>query len=391
MFSIIPIPVIAPMEHPVVGLTRPRGVRKNPALLNGGTSLKLSEGDLSPVLEAHPGSPVDISSRPRPSLAASLNQRLYHGTDAELAKFNERKARIQGRREDSIRRDGGAAKGSIFGGGRDAKKKDGEALVPNHRRMQVAGANPFFIPAKITEQEEVLHPISPLALDDVDILMTDVTPIGTPRTPGTPDEEAASTPTAEPASRLSLDTEMSMHYDFKTENGIWISANPLAMESRSSLNTNTTYMSNSTITDDRFDRMSTVSHALTLDTSVASSAASMMSSIGSIQSASSADVYGWEEELDRKETNETMSAWEREVSRRLPSGGRTLGPRRDMSGGYGGKRKSLLYRVLNLSGGRRASTDGTNTPPMPPLPVVLPTPGMPSQGGGKYPTPTTSA
>jgi hypothetical protein len=375
----------------VVGLTRPRGVRTNPALLNGGTSLKLSEGDISPVLEAHPGSPVDISSRPRPSLAASLNQRLYHGTDAELAKFHERKARIQGRREDSIRRDGGAAKGSIFGENRDAKKKEGEGYVPNQRRMQVAGANPFFIPAKITEQEEMLSPISPLALDEVDTPMTDITLMGTPGTPDTTKEEAASTPIAEPAARSSLDTEMSMQYDFKTENGIWISANPLAMESRSSLNTNTTYMTNSTITDDRSDRMSTVSHALTLDTSVASSATSMMSSIGSIQSASSADVYGWEEELDRKESNETTSVWEREVSRRLPSGGRTMGPRRDVSGAYGGKRKSLLYRVLNLSGGRRTSVGGASTTPMPPLPVVLPTPGLPSQGRGEFPTPTTSA
>ncbi|EHK99117.1 hypothetical protein M7I_5038 [Glarea lozoyensis 74030] len=136
--------------------------------------------------------------------------------------------------------------------------------------------------------------------------MTDVTPLGTP-SPGTPIEELPTPPATEPPARLSVDTEMSMHYDFKTENGIWISANPLAMESRSSLNTNTTY---STITDDRFDRMSTVSHALTLDTSVASSAASMMSSI---DSASSADVYGWEEELDRKESIETTSAWEREA------------------------------------------------------------------------------
>lgn len=370
----------------MVGLTRPRGVRNNPALLNGGTSLKLSEGDLSPVLEAHPGSPVDISAHPRPSLAASLNQRLYHGSDAELAKFRERKARIQGRREDSIRRDGAAAKGSIFGGSRDAKKKEGDGLIPNQRRMQVAGPQPFFIPAKITEQEEVVHPSRSLAHDQVDTEMTDITPSGTPGTPGTPSEETPGTPTNEPVNRFSVDTEMSMQYDFKTENGIWISANPLATESRSSLNTNTTYMTNSTIIDDRFDRMSTMSRALTVDTSVASSAASMMSSIGSIQSASSADVYGWEEELDRKETIESASAWEHEVSRRLPSGGRTMGPRSNTGLSYGRKRKSLLYRVLNLHGSRRESMGDNSLPP--PLPLGIP-PAV--TNGGQFPTPTTSA
>lgn len=370
MFSIIPIghvPVIAPMEHPVVGLKRPRGVRKDQALLHGGTSLKLSEGDLSPVLEAHPGSPVEISEHTRPShAAASLSQRLYHGSDAELAKF-ERKARMAGKREDSIRRDGVAAKGIIFGGsGRDGNR-DGENFVPN-RRMQVAGPQPFFIPAKINEQEEVVSPISPRPIEGVqsDPITSDSSATST--TPGTPMEELSSI-LSEPGQRLSVDTEMAMQYDFKTENGIWISANPLAMESRSSLATNTTYMTTSTIMD---DRMSTISHgALTVDTSVASSSASMMSSIGSIQSATtvgSSDVYGWEEELDRKESIESTVIWERELHRRLPTGPRSFGPRPrtyDSSSHkrVDGKRKSLLYRVLNLSGSRRGSVD--TIPPMP--------------------------
>lgn len=334
MFSIIPIPVIAPMEHPVAGLTRPRDVRKNPALLNGGTSLKLSEGDLSPVLEAHPGSPVDISDHPRPSLAASLQQRLYHGTDAELAKF-ERKARlVAGKKENAIRRDGVAAKGWTSVGNRDGKIENEAPRLPN-KCMQVAGVQPFFIPAKISEQDEV---------------------------------QVESTP-ATPSERFSVDTEMEMQFDFKTENGMWISANPLGNESRSSLSTMTTYMTQSTAMDER------LSHgALTVDTSVASSAASMMSSVDSIQSATttgSLDVYGWEEELERKETIESM-AWERELSRHLPSGGLTLGPR-SRTGDFqykraDGKRKSLLYRVLNLHGSRRGSLD--DIPAMPGSPLT---------------------
>jgi hypothetical protein len=105
-----------------------------------------------------------------------------------------------------------------------------------------------------------------------------------------------------------------------------------------------------------------------VDTSVASSAASMMSSSASTYSASTnvSDIYGWEEELDRKSSIENHGAWEREMARRLPSGGRTVGPR--VRGSVhemqykreDGKRKSLLYRVLNLSG-RRGSEDSTGS------------------------------
>jgi hypothetical protein len=333
------------MEHPVagqpfLGASRPREIRKNKALQHGGTSLKLSEGDSSPVLEAHPGSPVDLNERPRPSLAASLSQRLYHGSDAELAKFERKK--LAGKNEEAIRRDGVAAKGYCPVINR-AGSSEGDCSIPPNKLMQVASGQPFFIPAKISEQDEV----HPGALVDTSI-----------------DGEQK---------RLSVDTEMAMEFDFKTENGIWISANPLARESRSSLATTattTTAMTSSTLVDDR------MSHgALTVDTSVASSAASMMSSVGSIQSAistASADMYGWEEELERKESIETNMAWEREIGRRLPSGGRTPGPR--MRGGVheynykrtggDGKRKSLLYRVLNLSGSRRGSAD-EGIPPLP--------------------------
>jgi hypothetical protein len=328
MYSIMPVPVIAPMEHPVSGLSRPRGVRKNTALLNGGTSLKLSEGGLSPVLEAHPGSPVDISGQPRPSLAESLSQRLYHGTDAEFAKF-ERKARMTGKNKNGIRRDGAAAKGNISVRNREENENENCRF----KMMQVAGGQPFYIPAKITEQEE------------------------TPR-PGTPSEE--------PSRRLSVDTEMAMQFDFKTENGMWISANPLASESRSSLATTTSYMTNSTITGDGMSR-----GAMTVDTSVASSAASMMSSVGSIQSAittASSDIYGWEEDFDRKGSIESTVSWEREIQPARPGGGRTPIPRTRSDFQYkrpDTKKKSLLYRVLNLTGPRRPSVD--DIAPVPPV------------------------
>lgn len=332
------------MEHPVAGISRPRDIRKKPSLLHGGTSLKLSEGDSSPVLEAHPGSPVEISDRTRPSLAASFSQRLYHGSDAELAKFERKK--LAGKKEEAIRRDSVAAKGKCPVLNQyatvETKNENKDNSIPPNKLMQVAGVQPFYIPAKISEQDEI-HP------------RTRVDSIG-----------------GEP--RLSVDTEMAMEFDFKTENGIWISANPLAHESRSSLATTTTAMTTSTLVDDRLS----MSHsALTVDTSVASSAASMMSSVGSIQSATtsgSVDIYGWEEELDRKESIESSLAWERELGRRLPGGGRSISPRvrtgvhgfNNKRGGDG-RRKSLLYRVLNISGSRRGSADDA----IPPLPSAV--------------------
>ena len=338
------------MEHPVAGFASHREIRKKTAspLVHGGTSLKLSEGGPSPVLEAHPGSPVDITG-PRPSLTSSMaSARLYHPNSPGFSR-SERSPRLSGKIEEAIGRDGVAAKDDSSVGSRDVKNEN-ENMIPQSRRMQVAGIQPFYIPAKVPEQEEVeVHPES-ISEDQ----------------------------------RVSIDTTMDPShieqvFDFETDNGIWISANPLARESRTSIATATT--ATSTLVDDR------MSHgALTVDTSVASSAASMMSSSAastySVTTTTSSDVYGWEEELDRKTSIEGQNAWEREMQRRLPSGGRTMGPR--LRGNMNelqykradGKRKSLLYRVLNLSGSRRGSVDDTATT----------TPGT-----FDYPCPTTSA
>jgi len=317
------------MEHPVAGLQTRRRASKTTTLLHGETSLKLSDAGSSPVLEAHPGSPVDLSTARRPSLAASLASARSYGSNSDIS-LTERSPKLIGKKEEGFRRDGVAAKG--MKSTTDNDNHDGESMKPP-RRSHVIGMQPFYIPAKVPENEEVQITTTSLHGDD----------------------------------RMSVDTAMDgseMDFQFETDGGTWITANPLAHESRSSLATSTT--ATSTLMDDRY------SHgALTVDTSVTSSGASMMSSSASTYSASTnmSDIYGWEEELDRKSSIENHGAWEREMARRLPSGGRThLGPR--IRGGVelhykrvDGKRKSLLYRVLNLSG-RRGSEDsnGSITP-----------------------------
>jgi hypothetical protein len=278
--------------------------------------LKLSDGGNSPLLEAHPGSPVDLTGR-RPSLAASLASARSSGSNTDLR--SPRSPRLGGRSEGGVRGGGMAAKENAS----VPNREENNEMKPPQRRMQVATVQPFYIPAKVPEEIQVQT--TPVSGDD----------------------------------RMSVDTAMDaslMDFDFETDNGVWISAHPIAHESRTSLATTTTA---STLIDDRF------SHgALTIDTSVASSANSMISSsAASIQSAASSDLYGWEEELDRKSSIDGRSAWEREMSRRLPSGGRTMGPRLrggindlEYKRGGDGRRRSLLYRVLNISG-RRSSED----------------------------------
>ncbi|KAL2073270.1 hypothetical protein VTL71DRAFT_10594 [Oculimacula yallundae] len=318
------------MEHPVAGYSNHREVREKAPTVHGGTSLKLSEGSgsESPVLEAHPGSPVDLTGR-RPSLTAAMAvQRLYHGSEEEFSKF-ERSTKSVGRKEEGITRSDLAAKGFLH------KIDEGEKDTLRIPKRRTTGLQPFYIPAKVLEQDEILQITIP------------------------------------GDSKMVLDSSVettSMDFEFEEDNGTWISAHPIGHESRTSLATTTTAAS--TLVDDRYSN-----GALTLDTSIASSAASMMSSAASIQSAStttSSDIYGWEEELDRKTSIEGHHAWERELSHRLPSGGRTFGPRYRSGGGvsaggtgsggfYGaGKRKSLLYRVLNLSSSRERRSSAEN-------------------------------
>ncbi|KAG0652278.1 hypothetical protein D0Z07_0955 [Hyphodiscus hymeniophilus] len=312
----MPHPVIGPMEHPVAGLATRRKVAAT-QLVHGDTSLKPS--DASPLLEAHPGSPVDFS-RQRPSLAASLSSTRSDGSIRDPR--SPRSPRLEGNIED-VRRGGVAAKENASVG---EDREENHEMKPPHRRMQVTAVQPFYIPAKVPEEIQVQT--TPVPGDD----------------------------------RMSVDTAMEeslMDFDFETDNGVWISAHPIASSSRTSLATTTTA---STLIDDRY------SHgALTIDTSIASSATSMISSSAvSFQSAASSDIYGWEEELDRKASIERYNVWEQEMARRLPSGGTILGPRaRDgiqdfqYKRGGEGRRRSLLHRVLNLSGKRVSEDPGT--------------------------------
>lgn len=305
-----------------------------PASIHLGTTLTLDEGGTSPLLQAHPGSPVDISGR-RPSLVQALasQQRLYAGSRSDISRV-ERYARSTSRAEEYLKRDGVTAKGL---GLRPIPSRDSSPKNLNHFKVHIPS-----YPSILHFDEKATH-----------------------------------------ASTTAMDL------DFEDANS-WV-ASPLAMESQTSLATTATLTSN----------LCPVSRALTLDTSLPSSATSMISCDASIQSASTAqrsDIYGWETELDRKvsttesedstSTVDSLFSRERE-SRRLPSGGRThLGPRFGISravgnaagglsmrntgsvGGSGlgmgmgfrradGKRKSLLYRVLSINGRDRREVENS--------------------------------
>ncbi|PBP21702.1 hypothetical protein BUE80_DR007604 [Diplocarpon rosae] len=305
----IPIPVIAPLDYPVASLVH-------------GTTWRLSEGidSESPVLEAHPGSPVDLTGSCPASTAAVSVQCTFHGSEEGLSDI-EKSTRAMGLHGESIMEDVVAAKESTNRMSELEKLEQDVQMIP--KRRAVRQQQPFYAPAKAPEQDEAARPMSPE--DSKTIIAT-----------------------------FFDQTQMNFEFDEDTGRGHVISATPTARASRTCLATTPTPAD--PFVGDRF------SHgALTVDTSVASSAASMFSSAASTQSATtmtSSDIYGWEEELDRKNNANSHSANEREAARRLPSGGRTMGPRHrggvhDYQYKHGaGKGKSLLCRVLNLSGSR---------------------------------------
>lgn len=299
-------------------------LRKTPSVL-GGTSLKLSEGNESPLLEAHPGSPIDLSGR-RPSLSATLAARRPYKLQGEGLV----RSPLQSKKENCIITGGVVAKLSSVAPSSLEVRDDECVKVPKTKML--AASQPFFIPAKVPEHQ-VVHNL-PSPIDDGIFIDT------------------------------AMETAMDFH--FEEDNGLWISAIPIAHESRSSISTNTT--GTSTLVEDKY-----CTGSLTVDTCIASSATSVLSSTASIASATTtnSDIYGWEEELERKSSMETHGYRYRDVERRLPSGGRTMGPRLRVEPDFkrpDGKRKSLLHRVLNLS--RR----GTEEPPIPMIPTRSPLP-----------------
>lgn len=274
------------------------------------STVSLSKGSDSSVetavarepLEVHPGSPIDLSGRRRPSLAAAMAaQRSAFRTQARDLKP------VNNSVDNGVIADGVVAKSLCHCESLDSKNGP-------RTKVQTAATQPFFIPAKVPEQLEIHNLPSPS--DD----------------------------------GMSLDSvvDSALNFDFQEENGVWISAIPRAHDSHSSFATcNTT---SSTLVEGRYNH-----GGLSVDTNVACSAASLLSSSASLISGTTncSDVYGWEEELDRKSSLESYSSQTRDHQRRLPLGGRSLGPyvrnetlnTRPMIG----KRKSLLHRVLNIS------------------------------------------
>ncbi|TGO72534.1 hypothetical protein BELL_0443g00010 [Botrytis elliptica] len=321
-FSNIPCSMNRPIENPTNNST----LTKQASQPRVDTTLKSTQG-ASPLMVAHPGSPVDVSGR-RPSLVANLAS-MHVGKEKDFS-FGFSRSQTWANIEEGRSMSRGI-------GGDDVAAKLGSAInekeMAKAKMMQVAGS-PFYIPAKVIEREE-------------------------------PRKSSETTTT---------DTEVHADFDFEGDNGTWISAHSEAHSSRTSLATTTS--STSTIMDDR-----SPDELLLADASVACSSASSIYSCSTVStnscaSSTSTDIYGWEEELKRK-SSEGSPTWDHRselgaAMRRLPSGGRTMGPRTECSGvqqlSYkraDGKRKSLLYRVLNISSTKRLNDE---IPPVPTMP-----------------------
>ena len=264
---------------------------------------------------AHPGSPLRISNRG--SHFGSMPS-----PDAKQERFlrEQKSPRGKGKKEEVVREDGKAAKAMII----DTKAANNRFS----RRIYC----PFANYAKSPEQEGQ-------------------------RTPTRQDPDRS-------ILRLSLDSEVEkmpiLHFDCKSDMDSSISTTTIGLESRSSLASTT---SATTILDDRSSQFGG-STVLTLDTSIASSAASTISNADACVSAASTDMYGWEEEHDRRSSGESprTPSWEQTLT--------TRGSRRSAHiprmGEGNNKRKSLLYRVLNL---KKADSSAENSPPTPGFPT----------------------
>ncbi|CAD6450259.1 c25903fc-f912-4c5b-8a13-5aeab7c5710d-CDS [Sclerotinia trifoliorum] len=318
-----------PMENPIDALILTNEISQS----HVDKTLKATEG-VSPPMVAHPGSTVDISGR-RPSLVTAMASTHVDNDEKGFSFGSSRSHKII--KSWGITEEGRNMSRGV--GGDDVAAKLGSYLNEKEndhaKMMQVAGL-PFYIPAKVPEEHE-----------------------------------------RRKSSEMTVtDTEVDADFDFEEVNGTWISAHSSAHASTTSLAT--TDSSASTIMDDR-------SHDDTFaaDTSIACSSGSSIysSSAASISSCttgtSTTDIYGWEEELERK-SSEGSPSWDHRselgaAMRRLPSGGRTIGTRGGHTGGLSqfsykradGKKKSLLYRVLNISPPKRLNDDMPSVPIMP--------------------------
>ncbi|KAL3427721.1 hypothetical protein PVAG01_01230 [Phlyctema vagabunda] len=272
----------------------------------------------SPILEAHPGSPVDLSGR-RPSLSVSMASASPHRlSDKQMVdsyRF-QTSPTFLGNPDELLRRGGVAAK--------EISYIESKKLIGNQtdQKRSPTLQQSFFIPAKVPEHDEV-HAISPPLCQNEH---------------GTPD-----------------DTAMNLKFPDSMYRGTWITTSPIGHESRSSLATTTTLTSETAQSQD--------APAITSSIVGSDSTASVPSScaVSITSSTNSTDVYGWEEELDRK-SFEAYGGWERQPPRPLPSGSRSgyqvaRGQRARAGTDFSVpqpkrtefKRRSLLHRVLNLS------------------------------------------
>ncbi|KAG9244378.1 hypothetical protein BJ878DRAFT_421484 [Calycina marina] len=285
----------------------------------------LSDDGPSPVLEAHPGSPMDLSTARRPSLAASL-ARSSHDTRVALSN-SERTLQDMGQIE-SVGRDGMAAKGLI------SKEEGNEEWGTSTRLItpedySAAELSPIDVPSRAHRSHFFIIPDKIPEYDDMLVTTTAISDVNS--------------------------VEDDMYFQFEADETPWATINSEESVSRSSLATAVTQAT--TMEDQRY------STALTVGTSVASSAASMMSSAASTycSSANSTDIYGWEEELDRKSSIDTVS-WDQESGRRGRHYSSCGVPRR--------KNKRLLYKAFSMS--ERRSGDIPTIPELPANSPVTP-------------------
>lgn len=255
------------------------------------------------MLEVHPGSPLDLSNRRRPSFAAAMAAQQSH--------FNAHVKQLT--RLDDSRENGIVAEGVVAKSGCECEYLDTKSAP--RTRISTAATQPFFIPAKVPEQLEI-HSL-PSPSDD----------------------------------GMSLDgsVDSALDFDFQEENGVWISAIPRANDLHSSFVS--CHALHNTLAESKL-----IPTGGMIESSLAFSGASTLSSSASLTSGTTncSDVYGWEEELDRKSSMDLYSPLGTEsFQRRLPSGGRTptMYVRNESltSRQIVGKRKSLLHRVLNMS------------------------------------------
>ncbi|RDW60785.1 hypothetical protein BP6252_12168 [Coleophoma cylindrospora] len=210
-----------------------------------------------------------------------------------------------------------AAKETIYND--NSSETNGQRIT---RRSPPLHSQPFFIPANVPEHDEIHTTSTPLYLSENE-------PSG---------DTTAKFPCPEP------------EYC-----GTWVRTSP-GPESRSSFATTTTCVSETLQNEAGFAPQSPIAVSDGSASVLSSPAASIVSSA---ISTNSSDIYGWEEELDRK-TTEPYSGWERQSARPLPSGGRSgyqttrVSRLRPDNCQYqfkrvDPKRRGLLYRVLNLS------------------------------------------